>query len=242
MIQLYQLDEQLYFPSVDLALSEPNGLLAFGGDLSVERLVSAYSQGVFPWFNQGEPILWWSPDPRAIIEFDDFNCSKSLAKLIRQQRYTVTLNHAFERVIQYCASIPRKSAEFELPETNVTTWITSQMLDAYKRLHQQGYAHSVEVWRENQLVGGLYGVSVGAGFAGESMFHIEPNTSKLALAYLIQHLRCHGIDFVDCQIENPHLVSLGCKSVSRQSFLNRLQIARTQMVSEELWLPQPINY
>lgn len=242
MIQLYQLDEQLYFPSVELALAEPNGLLAFGGDLSVERLVSAYSQGVFPWFNQGEPILWWSPDPRAIIECDEFYCSKSLAKLIRQQRYQVTLNQAFEQVIEQCASIPRAPTDIELPNNETTTWITSQMLKAYIQLHHEGYAHSVEVWQDDLLVGGLYGVAIGAGFAGESMFHLEPNTSKLALAYLIQHLKRHGIKFIDCQLENPHLLSLGCKSIPRSEFLARLHSARLQPVSEQLWLPQPINY
>ncbi|WP_100657075.1 leucyl/phenylalanyl-tRNA--protein transferase [Alteromonas flava] len=241
MIQLYQLDNSLHFPPTELALQEPSGLLAFGGDLSVERLVQAYRKGIFPWFNIGEPILWWSPDPRAILSCDDFHCSKSLRKLIRQQRYQVTINKAFGEVIQHCASVPRMHS-LDTAELSNHTWITQDMQAAYRRLHQNGYAHSVEVWDAGKLVGGLYGVGIGASFAGESMFHLAPNTSKLALAALVSHLKAHGISFIDCQIENPHLLSLGAESIPREQFLAMLKTAQAKPIQSTLWQSQHINF
>ena len=165
--QFYKLSHELVFPAPQLALTDPNGLLAFGGDLSVQRLLLAYHNGIFPWFSEGEPILWWSPDPRGILELDEFLCSRSLAKLARSPRYQVSLNQAFDQVIQACATVPRGSQG---------TWITGRMIKAYQALHRAGHAHSVEVWEQEQLVGGLYGISVGSVFCGESMFHCQSNT------------------------------------------------------------------
>ncbi|MEC9333574.1 MAG: leucyl/phenylalanyl-tRNA--protein transferase, partial [Pseudomonadota bacterium] len=159
MIALHYIEEGAPFPPVDTALDEPNGLLAFGGDLSPARLFSAYSQGIFPWFSDDEPLLWWSPDPRAIIELDNFVASKSLKKLARKRKYTVTLNHAFDRVIEACSSTPRKNHNTE--ELNSETWITDDMIAAYRQLNGLGLAHSVEVWDGETLVGGLYGVGIG---------------------------------------------------------------------------------
>lgn len=240
MIQLTQLDQQHVFPPLNSALSEPNGLLAFGGDLSVERLVTAYSSGIFPWFNSGEPILWWSPDPRAILVCDELHCSRSLAKLIRQQKYRVTINNAFADVIKHCASVPRRH-QFNSAALSSQTWITEHMINAYVRLHEAGYAHSIEVWNDERLVGGLYGVSIGANFAGESMFHLETNTSKLALVALVKHLQRFNIGFIDCQIDNPHLSSLGCRTVSRDDFLTLLEGSRKQLIDDDIWQPQLIN-
>ena len=222
MIELPYLTEHTPFPPVSKALSEPNGLLAFGGDLSVRRLLNAYSQGVFPWFSDNEPLLWWSPDPRAIIELDGFHCSKSLRKLIRKQSYTVTLNHQFEDVIGLCASIPRRDLHSD--EETSATWITDEMQTAYLQLHKAGFAHSIEVRDEtSSLVGGLYGVAVGNVFCGESMFHKQPNTSKLAMYALVKHMQTHGLAFIDCQMPTEHLASLGAKTVSRNEFILRLK-------------------
>ncbi|WP_100640789.1 leucyl/phenylalanyl-tRNA--protein transferase [Alteromonas facilis] len=241
MIQLYQLDDTPHFPPIKYALDDPNGLLAFGGDLSVERLVQAYQSGIFPWFNVGEPILWWSPDPRAILLCDEFHCSNSLRKLMRKETYTVTLNTAFAQVIEQCANIPRRH-DVDTRDMSVQTWITSDMIAAYIRLHHAGYAHSVEVWEDGKLVGGLYGVGIGSSFAGESMFHRKPNTSKLALAALTQHLKSNGIDFIDCQIHNPHLASLGARCVPRHEFLAMLKEASALSPSVSLWQSQRISY
>ncbi len=240
MIQLYQLDEQHYFPPPDTALAEPNGLLAYGGDLSVDRLCAAYAQGVFPWFNPGEPYLWWSPNPRAVLFCDEFHQSRSLTKLIRKNAYRITLNHAFDQVIRHCAKIPRKATAAGV-EFSSSTWITENMIMAYIQFHEAGYAHSIEVWHEEELVGGLYGVSIGANFAGESMFHLHPNTSKLALAALVKHLMKYQISVIDCQLDNPHLSSLGCRNVPRGDFLDMLKVSRKQWVSEDLWQPQQIS-
>ncbi|MDC8830851.1 leucyl/phenylalanyl-tRNA--protein transferase [Alteromonas gilva] len=216
MLTLPFLDNDSPFPPPHIALEDPNGLLAYGADLSPGRLLSAYSQGIFPWFSDGEPILWWSPTPRAIIELDNFHISGSLKKLIRQQRYRVTLNHAFASVIDQCAHIPR------LQYGQTSTWITKEMIAAYQALHDLGLAHSVEVWDNNELVGGLYGVAVGKVFCGESMFHCRPNTSKLALAFLVQHMQQHNGAFIDCQMPTEHLSSLGASSISRDAFIARL--------------------
>lgn len=241
MIQLYQLDSSYSFPPIDSALTEPNGLLAFGGDLSVGRLAVAYQQGVFPWFSQGEPILWWSPSPRAILELNQFHCSKSLKKLINKQRYRLTLNHAFDQVIDACAQIRRKATGYSSESEN-STWITPSMIKAYKQLHQFGLASSVEVWDNEKLVGGLYGVTQGAVFCGESMFHRADNTSKLAFWGLVQHMIRNNLAFIDCQLENPHLSSLGCKNISRPAFLKKLNDAQQLDINRSVWQSQPINY
>lgn len=221
MIALPQLDRDTPFPPVHEALDEPNGLLAFGADLSPQRLFNAYSQGIFPWFGENEPLLWWSPSPRAIIELDDFICAKSLAKLARKSRYQVTLNKAFADVIEACASIPRHHPNSD--DTSTDTWITKDMQQAYVQLHTLGLAHSVEVWDDNELVGGLYGVGVGKVYCGESMFHRRSNTSKLAMLALVEHMKSHQMAFIDCQLPTEHLASLGAKPLPRTRFIEKLQ-------------------
>lgn len=220
MIELPFLHEDTPFPAVDQALDEPNGLLAFGGNLDVNRLFTAYSNGIFPWFSDQEPILWWSPTPRAIIPLDNFHGSKSLNKLARKALYDVTMNHAFTDVIRACATIPRVHPGST--ELSSDTWITQDMQQAYIRLHQAGLAHSVEVWDGNSLVGGLYGVAVGEVFCGESMFHRKSNTSKLAMLALVEHMKRNDLAFIDCQLPTEHLASLGAIEVSRDAFISRL--------------------
>ncbi|WP_189407016.1 leucyl/phenylalanyl-tRNA--protein transferase [Alteromonas halophila] len=208
------------FPAVTTALAEPNGLLAYGGDLSVGRLLSAYSQGIFPWYSELEPILWWSPCPRAIIELDNFHASRSLRKLVRQKQYRVTMDHAFADVIAACASVPRQLPGEEGGYQD--TWITKEMKRAYNDLHDAGFAHSVEVWDESTLVGGLYGVAIGQVFCGESMFHCADNASKLAMYALVRHMQTHNLAFIDCQMPTPHLSSLGATTLSRSTFIAKL--------------------
>lgn len=246
MIELPFISDNSPFPNASDALKEPNGLLAFGGDLSIKRLYFAYSQGIFPWFNEGEPILWWSPSPRALIDLDTFHCSSSLKKLIRKQRYTVTMNHAYEDVINQCATIPRQDLCTE--DRNDKTWITTDMRKAYIELHLAGLSHSVEVWRHEELVGGLYGVAIGGVFCGESMFHIESNTSKLAMYALVEHMKSYKLGFIDCQLPTEHLGSLGAKPVNRQTFLDRLSkqnftLDAQGLLSERytsIWHKQPL--
>lgn len=226
MITLPKLEINTPFPAIHSALTEPNGLLAYGGDLSVKRLVVAYSQGIFPWFSHRDPILWWSPDPRGILPLDNFYCSSKLAKLVRQQRYVVTVNQAFNQVIDACATIARHDSG---------TWITAKMIQAYKQLHQHGHAHSIEVWQDDTLVGGLYGVSAGKLFCGESMFHRQTDCSKLAMYFLVQLLRSEQCEFIDCQMQNAHLKTLGCIEVPRAQFLARLKTFKLQQFSANCW-------
>ncbi len=250
MITLPYLEPDTPFPAVQHALDDPDGLLAYGADLSPGRLLSAYSQGIFPWFSEGEPILWWSPSVRAIIPIDQFKCSKSLGKLIKKQHYTVTLNKDFRAVIQQCASIPRlHRGNNGAITTSTATWITQDMIEAYIQLHELGLAHSVEVWDNDQLVGGLYGVAVGRIFCGESMFHHQPNTSKLALAHLVAHMQKHQCSFIDCQLPTEHLSSLGAQSIPRSSFISELRAHNQTLDSEgyicseytHRWQPQTIT-
>ncbi len=201
------------FPPVDLA--SPEGLLAVGGDLRAERLLEAYRHGVFPWYNEGQPILWWSPDPRAILFLDDLKISRSLRKTLRRGRFNVTMDTQFRKVAEAC-SAPR--AKTDTPGT----WIHPEMIDAYCQLHDMGYAHSVEVWQEHNLVGGLYGLSLGGAFFGESMFSRATDASKVALVYLVQQLQHWQFDFVDAQISSEHLTSLGAKEVRRNQFITLL--------------------
>jgi leucyl/phenylalanyl-tRNA--protein transferase len=231
MLTLTQLNQQLVFPP-DIALTEPNGLLAFGGDLSSQRLLLAYSSGIFPWFSEDEPIMWWSPNPRGILPLDKFNCSKSLKKFARNCDYRISINNAFDQVIDICATIPRNDSG---------TWITNDMIDAYKNLHTLGHAHSVEVWNENNLVGGLYGVVVGTVFCGESMFHKATNASKLAMLSLVELLKSQGAEFIDCQMQNPHLATLGCIEVPRVKFLSMLSKQSQQAFDKTVWQPQTLN-
>jgi leucyl/phenylalanyl-tRNA--protein transferase len=229
---LTKLNKQLLFPSTDTALIEPNGLLAFGGDLSPRRLILAYSSGIFPWYSQNEPIMWWSPNPRGILPLDNFNCSKSLKKFARNCDYQITINKAFDQVIDICATIPRNDSG---------TWITGDMINAYKKLHLLGHAHSIEVWSDNVLVGGLYGVIVGKVFCGESMFHKATNASKLAMLSLVEYLKYQGAEFIDCQMQNPHLASLGCIEVPRTKFLTILAEQNQQSFDNDVWQPQTLN-
>jgi leucyl/phenylalanyl-tRNA--protein transferase len=196
------------------ALSEPNGLLAAGGALDPDWLLAAYRRGIFPWFSDGQPILWWSPDPRAVFDPLRFRPSRSLRRSIRGRGYETHLDRDFGAVIRACAE-PR--------EPDGGTWITASMIDAYERMHRLGHAHSVETWQAGRLVGGLYGVRVGAMFFGESMFSHEPDASKVALARLVGEARAGGIALIDCQLPTPHLASLGAETLPRDAFLVRLR-------------------
>jgi leucyl/phenylalanyl-tRNA--protein transferase len=202
-----------YFP--EPSLSGEDGLLAAGGTLDPEVLLEAYSRGIFPWYSEGSPILWWSPDPRMILYPEEFKVSKSLSQTIRKNEFEIRLDTAFSEVIQHCASRPRPEQE--------GTWITDEMMDAYNRLHEDGYAHSFESWKEGELVGGLYGVSLGRAFFGESMFHLERDASKVAFYNLVDFARTHDFDFIDAQQATEHLRSLGAREVSRKGFLEQLQ-------------------
>ncbi len=209
-------DPQQPFPPAHLAMRDPNGLLAIGGDLSVARLIRAYSQGIFPWYNPDEPILWWSPDPRAVLIPTEMRVSRSLDKSVRRGNYGVSLDLAFDEVLNECSG-PRSRSR--------GTWLGSEMRDAYAELHARGYAHSVEVWRDGALIGGLYGVALGRVFFGESMFSRASDASKLALYWLGQQLITWGFDLIDCQVGSAHLKSLGAIDVSRERFLNLLRVA-----------------
>ena len=203
-------DEDIFFPNTNKAMIEPDGLLAIGGKLSSKWLLAAYSRGIFPWFNEEDPILWWTPNPRSVLMIENLKVSKSLAKLIRQQKFTITFSSAFSQVIKQCATINRPDQD--------GTWIIDEMLVAYNELHQQGYAHSVEVWQNDELVGGLYGVAIGKVFFGESMFAKVSNSSKIALVTLAQKLKKLGFNIIDTQVETPHLNSLGATLISRDEF------------------------
>lgn len=202
------------FPPAAAALEEPNGLLAAGADLSPQRLVAAYRRGIFPWYAPGEPILWWSPNPRMVLFPDRLKLSRSLAKTLRNADYEVKLDTAFERVIAACAAMPRAGQS--------GTWIVPAMQAAYLRLHALGIAHSVETWRDGKLVGGLYGIALGKAFFGESMFSHRSDASKIALAHLCAHLARREFGIIDCQMETAHLASLGARPIPRDDFLVRV--------------------
>jgi leucyl/phenylalanyl-tRNA---protein transferase len=198
-----------WLPPIEQALDEPNGLLAAGGDLSPRRLIAAYRRGVFPWFAAGQPILWWSPDPRAVLFPQEFHCSRSLAKSLRNRALELTTDRAFAGVIAACAA-PRDEYS--------GTWITPEMQAAYTELHQQGFAHSIETWLEGRLVGGLYGLRLGGIFFGESMFSLERDASKAALAHLVSLCPSREIALIDCQLASRHLSSLGSRGIPRAQF------------------------
>ena len=201
------------FPPVDTALTDPDGLLCAGGDLSPARLLEAYRRGIFPWFSEGQPILWWSPDPRAVLYPAEFKVSRSLAKTIRNRGFTVTVDRAFGRVMELCADARLR------PEG---TWISPQMLAAYRRLHELGHAHSYETWENDRLIGGLYGIALGQVFFGESMFSLERDASKVALAALVRDMIARGGRVIDCQVASAHLERLGARSVPRRRFVREL--------------------
>lgn len=231
-LELPYIERASDFPDVTTALVEPNGLLAFGNNLSNDVLLGAYYRGVFPWFNPGEPVFWWSPDPRAAFFPDDTQPSKSLRKQLRKPDFKVTLNADFSGVIEKCA---------ESSANRSATWITNDMIKAYTNLHLAGFAHSIEVWHENQLAGGLYGVSLGKLFFGESMFHRATNASKIALFYLLKHCQSLQFPLVDCQMPNPHLMSLGAKEVSREDFLRYLYEYRDENIPSDFWAAKTLS-
>ena len=202
------------FPPLSAALAEPNGLLAAGGDLAPERLIAAYRRGIFPWYSAGQPILWWSPDPRMVLFVDEFRTSHSLAKRVRRCDFEIRIDTAFREVIESCSAMPREGQR--------GTWITPEMIDAYCELHRRGIAHSVESWRDGQLCGGLYGMALGRVFFGESMFARETDASKVALVHLVAVLRRQGVPLIDCQQETAHLRSFGGRAIERAVFAGHL--------------------
>ncbi|TKD36453.1 leucyl/phenylalanyl-tRNA--protein transferase [Azotobacter chroococcum] len=206
--------DSLSFPPLERALREPNGLLAVGGDLSAERLIQAYRHGCFPWYQAGQPILWWSPNPRTVLLPQELHISRSLRKTLGQERFQVSLDRDFSAVIQACAG-PRDYAD--------GTWITPEMQAAYRELHRRGIAHSVEVWQNDNLVGGLYGLAIGQLFFGESMFSHVDNASKVGFATLVRRLEQWGFVLIDCQMPTQHLQSLGARSISRSEFADYLK-------------------
>jgi len=208
------LRSEIVFPPLELALRSPNGLLAAGGDLSAERLLAAYRRGIFPWFSAGEPILWWSPDPRMVLFPEEFKISNSLRKTLRNARYEVRADTSFEQVMRACAA-PRQGAN--------GTWIHEEMIAAYCELHRRGYAHSVETWIDGELAGGLYGMALGRMFYGESMFSRRTDASKIALAHLSAQLEKWDFGIIDCQMKTSHLASLGAREIPRDEFITRLR-------------------
>lgn len=208
------LDDDYAFPLAELA--EPDGLLAVGGDLSPLRLLNAYANGIFPWYNEGEPILWWSLDPRLVIRPGEMKVSKSLRHTLRSDKFEVRIDTAFRSVMQNCAATPREGQD--------GTWITNDILEAYCRLHELGFAHSFETWQDGELVGGLYGIAIGKAFFGESMFHTVSDASKVAFWHLHQFLLQHGFKLIDCQQETPHLKSLGAYAIPRKDFIKELEM------------------
>lgn len=214
---MYFLTKELYFPPVDEAT--PDGVLAVGGDLSIERLQLAYKSGIFPWFEDDEPILWWSPPERMVLFFEDLKVSKSMRNILNQNKFKVTFNTAFRDVITNCKKVIRKNQP--------GTWITNEMVEAYCKLHEIGIAKSIEVWQEDELVGGLYGIDLGHVFCGESMFSKVSNASKIAFIYLVKHLEKNNYRILDCQVYNDHLASLGCVEIDREDFMMVLNYPKT---------------
>jgi leucyl/phenylalanyl-tRNA---protein transferase len=202
-------DAPEWFPPAEQALDEPSGLLAAGGDLSPERVIAAYERGIFPWYSPGQPVLWWSPDPRAVLFPEEFHCTRSLSKTLRNGGFAATLDQDFAGVIDGCAA-PRPASP--------GTWITSEMRAAYLKLHRLGCAHSIETWRGSTLAGGLYGVRLGGVFFGESMFSRERDASKVALAHLVAVCRRNALAVIDCQLPSRHLASLGARTIPRAQF------------------------
>ncbi|MCW9024571.1 MAG: leucyl/phenylalanyl-tRNA--protein transferase [Gammaproteobacteria bacterium] len=214
------------FPNVSLALRDPDGLLAIGGDLSIERLLAAYQRGIFPWYSDEQPVLWWSPDPRSIIRPENLRISRSLQKTLKKQVFQLTIDKAFKDVIKHCSE-SRKNA--------VGTWITDEMMYAYNRLHDAGHAHSIECWQNDKLVGGLYGIAIGQVFFGESMFSKVTDASKVAFVYLIKQLQAWGYELIDCQVQSAHLDSLGAENIPRTVFIHALEYYCQQPGHDTPW-------
>ncbi len=231
----YWLSEELLFPPPQLA--DTDGLLALGGDLSVKRLLLAYRNGIFPWYSRGEPILWWSPDPRFVLFPDELKVSKSMKQVLRSGQFTVTFDTHFKEVIHACKRIARKGQS--------GTWITRDMALAFHQLHQVGFAHSVEVWNNEtgELAGGLYGISLGGHFYGESMFSFQSNASKTGFIVMVKQLAQWGFTLIDCQLHTEHLESLGARNIPRTEFLHLLKENRTKETIKGDWrldLPMPL--
>lgn len=222
---VFQLSDDLIFPPLEYA--ESDGLLAVGGDLSETRLLLAYSLGIFPWYSEGSPILWWSPDPRLVMIPAELKISRSLRQIINKNTFKVTMDTAFEEVIRSCAETHKKKHN--------GTWITEEMIDAYINLHNSGFAHSVESWHEGELAGGLYGVSLGGAFFGESMFSKKSNASKVAFVQLVQQLIKLGFGLIDCQVTTGHLMSFGAKEVRRSEFMKMLKQALKMPARQGTW-------
>ena len=223
-------DPVIDFPDVGLALREPDGLLAIGGDLSLERLTLAYSRGIFPWFGPDQPILWWAPDPRLVLEPAGLKISHSLKKILRQDKFEITMDKAFNDVIEACA---RRRPD------QAGTWITDEMLKAYRDMHAAGHAHSVECWHEDELAGGLYGVALGRVFFGESMFTRATDASKVAFVALTRQLQRWGFPLIDCQVQTNHLESLGASMMPRQQFSQILQRECQPRDEALVWILDP---
>ena len=222
---IFRLVDDMVFPPPDYA--DASGLIAVGGDLSSERLLEAYRVGIFPWYSDDQPILWWSPDPRFVLEPDEFKISRSLKRTLNRNIFKVTFDRVFEDVIAACSTVPREGQR--------GTWITPEMRDAYIELHGLGYAHSVETWFAGNLVGGLYGVSLGKAFFGESMFHKKADASKVALATLVEKLKSWGFHFIDSQMTTEHMMRLGAREMPRRIFLKRLQSALRHSTKRGKW-------
>lgn len=225
---IYLLDREApdtRFPNPGDAEQDPNGLLAIGGDLSSERLLQAYKRGVFPWFSEDQPLLWWSPDPRMVLRPDELRVSRSLRKTLRRNRFEVSMDQAFEEVIRGCAQ-PRPNED--------GTWLVPEMIDAYCDFHRLGYAHSIETWLDGELVGGLYGVALGRIFFGESMFSRANDASKVALVYLVERVRQWGFKLIDCQVYTEHLETMGAKQIPRDDFQHQVEL------ENKACKPQPV--
>ena len=210
---MFLLSNELYFPPVTEA--DVEGILAIGGDLSTQRLLLAYRNGIFPWYSDDEPIIWWCPNPRFVLFSDEIKISKSMRAVLKKQTYSFTINTCFNNVIKNCKTINREGQN--------GTWISEEVIDAYTNLHNLGYALSAETWKNNKLVGGLYGVKMGNIFFGESMFSLSPNASKVAFIQLVQHLKNEGVKLIDCQVYTNHLESLGAKMIDRNDFMHLLE-------------------
>ncbi|MBK7081769.1 MAG: leucyl/phenylalanyl-tRNA--protein transferase [Betaproteobacteria bacterium] len=221
------------FPPVEQALVEPNGLLAAGDDLTPERLLDAYRHGIFPWYEAGQPVLWWSPDPRMVLPVEAFRLRRSLAKVVRNGGFEIRVDTAFAAVMQCCARVARPGQD--------GTWITPGIVAAYSGLHRRGHAHSIEAWREGRLVGGLYGVSIGRMFFGESMFALERDASKVALAHLVAMLRARGFPLIDCQQETEHLASVGARPIPRAVFAERVARLVDSGAPRDPWEPPAVE-
>ncbi len=212
---VFQLHEECIFPDPENA--EPEGLLAVGGDLSPQRILLAYRMGIFPWYSLGQPILWWSPDPRLIVEPQSLHISKSLKRTLKSNKFSLRFDEQFQQVIENCAIVKRRGQD--------GTWITKEMLEAYLILYEMGYAHSVETYFDGKLVGGLYGLSLGNAFFGESMFNHQSDASKVALVALVQRLESWESSLIDCQVSTPHLLSMGAREIKRSDFMQKIKIA-----------------